>query len=422
MVTGDRANVTKGWGGRCALVLWAASAVLGVVSCGGGGGGGGGETPRPPEARAPASPGNLRATANEHNRVALQWNEVAGEDGYRVMRATGAGAFVGVGGDLAAGTTTYTDMAVVAVTGYRYRVVAFNSVGPSSPSNVIAVTTRAAPPTRPPEAPGNLRATANEHNRVALQWNEVAGEDGYRVMRATGAGAFVGVGGDLTGGTTAYADTTVVAETGYRYRVVAFNSVGPSPSSNAIAVTTSAPPTNAPEAPGNLRATVSEHNRVALQWNDVAGADGYLVTRATGAGAFEQVSVDLMVGMTTYTDRLVAVATEYRYRVIAFNAVGPSPPSNVITVTTMAASLPLARLSVSSTRIGENGGVSTITVALSNKPSTLVVVALSVSGVDAAIYRLDRRRLTIDTASRALRRHLRRSRMRTTMTKRRSSI
>lgn len=65
---------------------------------------------------------------------------------------------------------------------------------------------------------------------------------------------------------------------------------------------------------------------------------GFRVERATGAtgGTFAQVGTDLPAApgtgtRPTFTDTTVAVSTTYRYRVLAFNAGGPSGFSNVVT-------------------------------------------------------------------------------------------
>jgi hypothetical protein len=60
---------------------------------------------------------------------------------------------------------------------------------------------------------------------------------------------------------------------------------------------------------------------------------GFLVQRATGAGAFATVATINYSTMLNYTDITVAPGTSYTYRIIATNGVGNSAPSNTQTIT-----------------------------------------------------------------------------------------
>jgi mannan endo-1,4-beta-mannosidase len=93
-------------------------------------------------------------------------------------------------------------------------------------------------------------------------------------------------------------------------------------------------PVDPPAAPTGLTVTGSTANSVSLSWTASAGATSYQVQRATGATGGTFASVGTVSGTSFVNNTGVAANTTYRYRVIASNSAGASPPSSVVTVTT----------------------------------------------------------------------------------------
>ncbi len=94
-------------------------------------------------------------------------------------------------------------------------------------------------------------------------------------------------------------------------------------------------PPATPPAPTGLAATASEDlTSIAVTWNAVTGATGYVLERATGtpAGAFTEVGGDLTE--TSFTDTDVEVDASYNYRVAAVNAEGTGQFSSIVSVST----------------------------------------------------------------------------------------
>jgi fibronectin type 3 domain-containing protein len=166
----------------------------------------------------------------------------------------------------------------------------------------------------PPTAPANLTASAVGSLAVDLSWTastDDIGVIGYTVYRNGSAIATVG------GGTTTYHDASVVSGTTYTYVVDAFDAAGNhSPSSNSATITPVSD-VQPPTTPTSLAATPVNPNRVDLTWNasvDNIGVTGYTVYR-NGA------QLDVTGGSTTsYSDTTASPATQYTYRVDAFDA------------------------------------------------------------------------------------------------------
>jgi len=186
----------------------------------------------------PAAPANLIASAVSSSQINLTWtDQSANENGFRVERCAGASctAFTQIA-SLSANTTSYQNIALTANTAYRYRVIAFNDGGSSSPSGIAAATT--SPASGPPAAPNGLVATAGPGaGQITLTWNDNSGnETGFRVYRCgpnvCGPAMQVGqVGVNVTTFTN-----VVTSGARYWYGVVAFNAAGQSGASNSVTV------------------------------------------------------------------------------------------------------------------------------------------------------------------------------------------
>jgi FtsP/CotA-like multicopper oxidase with cupredoxin domain len=192
--------------------------------------------------------------------------------------------------------------------------------------------------TPPPALPGSpviLNWTDGTPASSPATLGNPANEIGFRIERATGlAGTFATIGTVLANITT-YTDTTTVLNTLYRYRVVAFNAAGDSPS----APVTVSPP--GPAAPTNLQVPAFTSSLIYLSWRDNSNNEtSFAVWRSTNGGPFAQIATVTRTaaqrtsvgGTVTYTNNGVAIGNTYAYYVTAVNASGPSAPSNTVTV------------------------------------------------------------------------------------------
>src|SRR6185503_9289547 len=192
----------------------------------------------------------------------------------------GAGAFVQVG-TVGPNVTTYADSGLTASTAYSYQVRAYNTGGDSAYSNTASATTLVAPPPIP-TPPSGLGATPTSSTAITVNWTDAAAnEDGFKIERKTGAGAFVQVG-TVGPNVTTYADSGLTASTAYSYQVRAYNTGGDSAYSNTASATTSPA---IPTPPSGLGATATSSTTISVNWTDAAtNEDGFKIERKTGAG------------------------------------------------------------------------------------------------------------------------------------------
>jgi subtilase family serine protease len=111
-----------------------------------------------------------------------------------------------------------------------------------------------------------------------------------------------------------------------------------SPIANLVVASLVGAPT-APVAPTGLTATATSSSQINLSWNADSGAsNGYLIERSpNGSTGWTQIGTTA-AGVTTYSDIGLAANTTYYYEVIAVNAVGDSPASNIANATTQGSS------------------------------------------------------------------------------------
>jgi hypothetical protein len=286
---------------------------------------------------APTAPSSLTAIVSSVNQVNLSWIDTANnETGFKIQRSLDGVNFSEIA-SLGNNVTQWNDSGLSAGVTYTYRVYAYNSIGNSANSNIVTVTTPAAP-----TAPSNLTAIASSAdlstavfsaNQVNLSWVDTANNEiGFKVLRSLDGVNFSEITA-LGSNITQFTDSGLSAGTTYFYRVVAYNEVGLSGESNTVTVTTE----TVPMAPTGLTANALSANEVALSWTDAATNEiGFKVQRSLDGVNFSEVAT-LDGNATSYTDTGLSAGSAYSYRVVAYNNLGPSTDSNTVMVTTPAA-------------------------------------------------------------------------------------
>ena len=192
----------------------------------------------------------------------------------------------------------------------------------------------------PPPAPSNLTATAG-NQQVQLAWSAVAGATSYSVFRATTSNG-QGTSSIATVNGTNFTNGGLTNGTRYFYKVKANNGGGTSPfSMEASATPNGTPPPPPPPplpAPTNLTATAG-NAQVMLNWQAVAGATSYNISRSNTANGTVSFTQNGVTG-TTFNNTGLTNGQQYFYKVRAVNAGGAGAPSNEASATPMAAPPP----------------------------------------------------------------------------------
>lgn len=275
---------------------------------------------------APTPASGLVATPLSTTQVGLTWSDNStNELGFRIERAKPGNSF-SVTATVPAGATSHTDGGLQESTAYQYRIIAYNSDGNATPSNVASVTTLSSL-----SAPASLVATVQSSTKVLLNWvDTTTTEAGFKVYRAKAGEAF-SLLGTSPANTPTYTNGSALPGTTYEYRVVAYTSSGAaSPPSNVVTVTTPALPTS----PESLTATANSPTQVTLTWADRSNDETHFkVDRSTNGGSYGTIAW-VAANLTAFVDKGRNSGVTYSYRVSSYNANGTSAPSNIATVTT----------------------------------------------------------------------------------------
>jgi FtsP/CotA-like multicopper oxidase with cupredoxin domain len=296
-------------------------------------------------------------------RVVLTWNDNSiTETAFAIQSMDWQGNWVDVGSVLSPlnqlnthGTRSFTvPTAFNAALGYRYRVVAQNSVGygsgfptmtAQSLSGELAIGTA-------PLAPTSLTASLKAGPQVSLTWRDNAtNESGFVIQRSTDGVNFAQIGTaparNNTGNVT-FTDTTLpkaTASVTYTYQVAAVNPIGSSAFSNTASILV--PMVTPPAAPTSLVAALVAGPQIKLTWNDASNNEsGFIIQRSTDGVNFTQVATApglAATGSVSWTDTSItksAVNVTYSYRVAATNSAGTSAFSN--TASALVPALPAA--------------------------------------------------------------------------------
>ena len=277
------------------------------------------------------------STAASPDQVDLNWGDYwTGETGYVVTRATGKGKARKIA-TLPADTTTYSDTTVLRETSYTYTVTAVSGGRKSKPGRGKATTPSEPVPTRP-AAPSNLAAAPVTWSSGILTWQDNGvDESGFRVERSRDGQSWIQTA-VVGAGVTSHTAESLEASDTYLFRVCAYNAAGDSDFSNSAAVTTPAAPA-APAAPSGLTAVAASTSQINLTWQDnSADEDGFRIERSADGVSFAQIAA-VAEGATAYPVTGLNASTTYRFRVVAYNAVGDSIYSNTVTATTAAAAV-----------------------------------------------------------------------------------
>jgi titin len=277
---------------------------------------------------APVAPGQLLVTGPTLSTLQLNWSDVSGESGYKVLRSTDGVNFTKVA-DLDANATSFVDSGLNSSTTYTYKIAAWNAGGETLSGTSQGTTMT---PVVAPSAPASVVFSNISSSSLSVSWSDVASnETGYRVYRSTDGINYSKVA-DLNANSSSFADSGLSSGTTYYYKIAAWNSAGETTASSSQKTAMTAP-----AAPASITISNVSTMGLTITWNDVASNEsGYRVYRSTDGSSYTKVA-ELAANSSSFSDSGLSAETTYFYKIAAWNSAGEAITSSVAQSTQKAA-------------------------------------------------------------------------------------
>jgi hypothetical protein len=275
----------------------------------------------------PAEPTDLRVTTTTSSSIGLVWIDNShNETGFKLERSDSADWQEII--TISADDTIAQDTGLTPATLYKYRLKTINDVGSSNSTNEVEVTTLDVIPS----APSELTAIAVNSSHVDLNWiDNSENEDGFVVQRRNESGVEWDELATLEPNITSYSDEELEADTGYYYRISAYNEIGFSEySEDAMASTGHAPPA----APSGLEAHAISRDQIDLAWRDNSNSEEGFIIDVSPNDTMHWNAISLHNANQIYYQLTeIGSDTLHFFRVRAYNQYGISPNSDIVSAT-----------------------------------------------------------------------------------------
>jgi len=175
---------------------------------------------------SPSGPDNLAAAAASDSAIDLSWADNSDDEtGFWIERKEGAAGAFGWIASPGADATSYQDTLLSQNTDYTYRIKALNTYGDSTWSGEASARTQGVPDADPT----NPRLVARQDRTMSFSWTDnSSNEEKYWIDRRINSGAWTVDYASVDAGTTTFADSGMVYDTVYSYRVRGRNTYGDS--------------------------------------------------------------------------------------------------------------------------------------------------------------------------------------------------
>ena len=274
----------------------------------------------PADASLTVSASGLSATVISWGEIDISWASNPSASGFQVFRFNGATGSYDLIATTVATARSYPNTGLTGSTQYCYEVRSFKVAGKNTNYSAyvgpVCATTLAPPVVAPSETDA-----VPEGSGVRVKWKDnSADENGFQIERsnaATGPWTAAGTAAANAISVFLYAPTEQLS----CFRVIAFNTFGPSQPSTPDC-------TKLPAAPTSLSAKALDLQSITLSWTDNSAVeDGYAITRFEQGGV-ESYITTLPPNTVSYRDAGVRPDVAYTYRVLAMKDGGYSSSSN----------------------------------------------------------------------------------------------
>lgn len=200
-------------------------------------------------------------------------------------------------------------------------------------------------------SPSHLECIPVSPGRIDLSWTNPQGSDYYlKVERKKESLKSYSVLSILDSNISNYSDSNnIELDTGYYYRVTAYNSKDSSASSSEYYIFTG------PPIPAySLKADLLSSTKATLNWKDDSNNElGFIIERKTDSESFKKIA-QVPANTTTYSDGTLTIENTYTYRVIPYNPYGNAESySNELPISTSLLKDPPASLEASAISANE---------------------------------------------------------------------
>ncbi|GEM_PF-2017765 len=236
----------------------------------------------------------------------ISWAAVSGASGYELYK-TDVNGEIQSQLDIAPETAiSYTHEGLTTNTPYYYKVKAYRTVNGNKVYGPYSKIVTAIPV---PSAP-TVKVTLNSYNSLNITWNEIDGADKYEISRSTSSAS--GYAPIYTTDTLSYTDAGLATGKTYYYKVRALVEDTPIVYGDYSKVTSLKVIPTTPV----IKVSVYTYTSLKISWNEVEGATGYRVYRATSSsGTYTYLGATTS---TSYTSTGLATGKYYYYKVLAY--------------------------------------------------------------------------------------------------------
>ena len=242
----------------------------------------------------------LQAVEYNNFSTVLTWNEVENAEGYYVYRKVSNGSWSKVG---TTESLSFEDKTAKPGMTYTYTVSAYIDLAEGSYDEKGVTVSYLNTPA--------ISTISNAASGINITWKRVDGAAKYRVFRKKGTESWTRIADT---GSTNYTDRSAASGTTYAYTVRCIKADGKFASDydkngkSLIRLST-----------GNVKSIANAAKGMRLTWTKINGAQGYIIYRAYGSGAYKAIKTITSGTTLNYTDTSATVnGGKYSYAVCGY--------------------------------------------------------------------------------------------------------